>query len=92
MADPDENLLYIGIGIFAMFIFLLEPYAATRSALNFLILMGFVGIIGLAGVITLLYGIYHFFAKGEGIWFATGLVFIVFTMVVSSWPMEILLG
>ena len=88
----EEQLMFTAIGIFALFIFILEPYATTRALEHYFLVAGYVGIIGIVGVSSLLVGIYRFLTKGQAIYISLGLFCIIFTVVVSTWPMELLLG
>ena len=88
----DEHLWFTGVGIFAIFILLLEPYGATRSMFNYFILAAFVGLIALAGIGAIIIGVIKFVTKGEGIWLATAAVFLTFVIVATSLPIELLLG
>jgi len=88
----DEQLMFVGMGIFALFIFILEPYATTKALEHYFLVAGYVGLIGIIGVGSLLVGTYKFLTKGEGIYFSFGVFCIIFTVVVSTWPMELLLG
>jgi len=92
MVDYDEQIMFVGIGIFALFIFFLEPYATTRALAHYFLVAGYVGLIGIIGVVSLIVGTYRFLTKGSGIYLSLGVFCIIFTVVVSSWPIELLLG
>lgn len=91
MAFGDgDSLMALAMGLMALTVFVLEPYATTRLLSDFLLVAGFMGIVLLFGIGMMIFGVLKFFTKGETAHFQFGLVCVIFGIAMSNLPLEIL--